>query len=400
MLWRRVLLALAAGVVVGGCSAAAASGPTVLVDYSHDQFASQFMAYFPSRIQVYPGDTVTFKQTWTGEPHTVTFGVPIGEKLAITNDLLDQYGHLPESEVPPDAMEQYLTALQSLPSAESEDGNLAQAIAQPCVVDDGPLPTDPGPCEQRDLPAFTGTETFYNSGVIPFEGRGENRFDLVLSEDIEPGSYLFYCIIHGPFQSGALEVVATDEPVPTAREIGVEAREEISEAAGPMAEYVERARDDGVLVLAGQQHEANFAGLLTESSGVATGQVNEFLPADVTVTAGEPINWQMFGAHSIAFDVPEYFPIIEFAEDGEVTYNNAVNEPAGGAPALPATDQPPQPGPLMVDGGTWDGSGFYSSGTLYSEDYVDFTMRISAPGTYPYACLIHPPMIGTVTVTP
>lgn len=397
MRWAQSLVAVAAGVAIGACSSAADSGPTVLVDYSHDQFASQFMAYFPAQVRVHPGDTVTFKQTWTGEPHTVTFGAELREPLEVTSQLVAQYGNLPEDEVPPDAMEQFLTTLDELPTVEGLD--LAQSYAQPCLVVDGPLPTDPGPCEQRDLPPFTGTETFYNSGVIPFEGRGQNRFDLVLSEDLEPGSYLFYCIVHGPFQTGTLEVVPPDEDVPSSREVGIEALEEIDVAAGPMAEYVERARDDGVLVLAGQQHEGNFAGLLTEPSGVVTGQVNEFLPADVTVGVGEPINWQMFSAHSIAFDVPEYFPIVEFTDDGEVTYNDAVHEPAGSAPP-PPEDEPPPPGPLVVDGGTWDGSGFYSSGTLWSEEYVDFTLRISEPGTYPYACLIHPPMVGTVTVTP
>jgi len=36
---------------------------------------------------------------------------------------------------------------------------------------------------------------------------------------------------------------------------------------------------------------------------------------------------------------------------------------------------------------------------LYSDAYVKYTLRFSTPGTYRYACLIHPPMVGTVTVT-
>src|SRR5204863_331150 len=53
-----------------------------------------------------------------------------------------------------------------------------------------------------------------------------------------------------------------------------------------------------------------------------------------------------------------------------------------------------------VDGGTYDGNGFWSSGLLSSDPYMEYTLRISKPGTYRYACLLHPPMVGTLVVTP
>ena len=390
-----------AGLALAACSSVGAgSVPTVLVDYSHDEFASQFMSFFPKSVEVHAGDTVTFRQTWTGEPHTVTLGTVIGPVLETTVPLLDEYGELPEHEVPPEVMEEYGKAMSTLPPMENEAGEIVQGIMQPCVVATGEIPQGDGPCPDRDLQPFTGTETYYNSGVIPFEGSGQNRFDLRLADTIAPGSYPFFCAIHGPLQSGVLEVVPDDEPVPSPRDIAVRARAEIDEEAGPMEDYFLRARDEGVLVVGGQRHEGNFAGIVTRpQAGMVTGQVNEFLPKDVTVPVGEPVTWRMFGAHSVAFDVPEYFPIVEFADDGTVTYNDAVNEPAGGAPPLPTEDEPPPEGPLVVDGGTWDGSGFYSSGTLWSPEHVEFTLRFSEPGTYPYACLIHPPMVGTVRVT-
>lgn len=383
-----------------GCSMAGASAPTVLVDFSHDEFASQFIAFFPSEVRVHPGDTVTFRQTWTGEPHTVTFGADVTAALEITQPLIAEYGDLPESEIPPEVFEEFDAGMAQLPPIEDEQGNVLQSVAQPCLVERGEVRMDGEPCEVRELGTFDGTEAWFNSGVIPFEGRGQNRFDLTLSEDIAPGRYPFFCAIHGPFQSGVIEVVPPEEPADSPREVSLRAREEIDDAAGPMLEYFERARREGILVLAGQRHEGNFAGLLTRRTGVLFGQINEFVPAEVSVAADEPVTWRMFGAHSIAFDVPEYFPIVEFAEDGTVTYNDAVHEPAGGAPPLPEEDGPPPAGPLAVDGGTWDGDGFYSSGTLWSEEYVEFTLRISSTGTYRYACLIHPPMVGTVTVTP
>jgi len=35
---------------------------------------------------------------------------------------------------------------------------------------------------------------------------------------------------------------------------------------------------------------------------------------------------------------------------------------------------------------------------LRSESYVEYTLRVSTPGTYRFACLIHPPMVGTLRV--
>jgi plastocyanin len=48
-----------------------------------------------------------------------------------------------------------------------------------------------------------------------------------------------------------------------------------------------------------------------------------------------------------------------------------------------------------VDAGRWDGSGFLSSGVQPGGTY---TVTFTRPGTYPYACLIHPRMVGEVVV--
>ena len=79
--------------------------------------------------------------------------------------------------------------------------------------------------------------------------------------------------------------------------------------------------------------------------------------------------------------------------------------PTGGVPEVPESGgrlgagASGKPEPPIVDWGTWDGSGFWWSGVPFSDAYIQDTLRISTPGTYRYACLIHPPMVGTVTVT-
>ncbi|MDX1510916.1 MAG: hypothetical protein R3249_06195, partial [Nitriliruptorales bacterium] len=266
--------------------------------------------------------------------------------------------------------------------------------AQACYAAAGDIPSDGSPCADVDVPRFDGSIDFYNSGVIPFDGPAQNRYELELSSDIAPGLYGFYCAVHGPVQRGTIEVVPADVEIPDPRDVTLRALREIDSEAQGMLEAFEQARDEGVFVAAGSSFRGNFAGL-TPGGYEAGGQINEFLPRDIEADVNEPITWLMFSGHSIAFDVPEYFPIVEFADDGTVMFNEEIDKPAGGSPELPEDD--PE-GPLVIDGGTWDGSGFFSSGTLWSPDHVEYTLRISEPGTYRYACLIHPPMVGTVVV--
>jgi plastocyanin len=378
--------------IAASCSGAAT--PTVFVDYSHDEFSSQFIAYFPSEVKVHPGDTVTFRQTWTGEPHTVTLGGLADEVLSVVGPLLDEYEDVPEEDVPAEAFQAYEEAMSTVPIFwDEETGAVNQTVAQPCYAAADEIPTDGTPCATTKAPVFDGSIDFFNSGVIPFDGAGQNRFELELSPDIAPGTYGFFCIVHGPFQRGTIEVVPLDQEIPEPRDVTLQALREVNNEAEGMLEAFERARDEGVFVAAGSQFQGNFAGLITGAE--ASGQINEFLPRDIDAQVGEPITWLMFSGHSIAFDVPEYYPIVEFGDDGTVNVNEEIHEPAGGSPPLP--EEEPE-GPLVIDGGAWDGSGFFSSGTLWSPEHVEYTLRISEPGTYAYACLIHPPMVGTVRV--
>jgi plastocyanin len=389
-----VVVALATGLV--GC-VPSQSEVTVLVDYSHDEFATQFMRYFPDRTQVHPGDTVTFRQTWTGEPHTVTLGTLVDDVLEVTKPLVEEYGHLPEAEIPPEVMERYFEAESSLPLFWTEEteqtGAVPQTMAQPCLIEQGAVPDDGRPCEVRDLPPFDGTQAYYNSGIIPFEGPGGNRFDLKLAEDIAPGEYHFYCAVHGSIHSGTLEVVPPEQPIPEPGQINARTREQVKETVAPFERVYAVAREEGRFVHAGETHTTYFSGLVHEQ---VHGLLNEFIPRTIDVGVGEPVTWRMFGPHSISFDVPEYFPIVEFLDDGTVRFNEQLEPPAGGAPEVPDDRDPAEP--LVVDGGTYEGSGFWSSGVLWSDAYVEYTLRFSEPGTYRYACLIHPPMVGDIRV--
>jgi len=55
--------------------------------------------------------------------------------------------------------------------------------------------------------------------------------------------------------------------------------------------------------------------------------------------------------------------------------------------------------PTVIDGGTYDGAGFASSGFIQAFDApVPYKITFSTAGTYTYICAIHVDMEGTIKV--
>ena len=295
-----------------------------------------------------------------------------------------------------------------LPSAFDDEDQLAQNVGQPCYLDEGTPPEDPAkPCADDDQrqPAFDGRQSYYNSGVIRYEGERSNTFRVPIADDAELGSFLFYCAIHGLGQRSEVEIVAADADIPDQSEVNREIRSETEEVTTSLGKIFRDAQDDLTAELPGfdEPVKGPFAGL----PGVEHTAINEFVPRSMTVKAGEPITWKMMGSdHTISFDVPKYFPIVEFLEDGTVRINPKMVPAAGDAVPFEPPDEdgegggPPEgDGAVRHDGGTFDGEGFWSSGLIGADPYLEYTMRISKPGTYAYACLLHPPMVGQIKVT-
>jgi plastocyanin len=372
----------------------------VLVDYVHDEVASSFLLYFPQNITLHPGDTVEFRQEWTGEAHSVTMGTMVDEMMAVVGPLIEEYGDQAE-EPPPEVLQRYEAALEGLPWMLSEDPSrlVNQNAAQPCYLEEGGPPEDPGtPCAQEDQvqPAFDGTQSYYNSGFIPYEGPSGNTFTVELADEIEPGVYSYYCNLHGPFQAGTITVVDEDEPIPSAQEVARQAREEIEATARPLVSAYERARSGEIEELFGQPLDPPLAGMVPEDPGVHA-FVSEFIPETVRAKVGQEVAWTFVGGHTVSFQVPSYFSHMTVEDDGTVVLNPEavlpVNSPGYPEPPAEAQDGPPEP--VVVEAGEWDGQEFISSGVFYDGTY---TITFTTPGTYPYACLIHPQMVGAVVV--
>ena len=134
----------------------------------------------------------------------------------------------------------------------------------------------------------------------------------------------------------------------------------------------------------------------------------DFVPADTSIPVGGSVTWNL-SFHTVAFNAPEDArPDVAKDADGTWHFNAKAFAPVGFTPpppppnsggnGPPASDAPPPP-PRNVDGGTFDGTGFYNSGSLQTQNEdVFFKLTFSKAGTYKYICLIHPDMKGTVKV--
>ncbi len=451
-----------ANLVVAGLTACGgSSGGTrqVLVDYSPDEVATFVPADFPEKVVVRPGQTILFKQTWTGEPHTVTGGTSISASLRATTDwlaffngydelhssnptmidpddagdatwpqlvdelrrarpaadanatlaayarLVVEHPTLPPMTSPPDVLVRDVVqtientsneAFEGVPFASTDFNGFKESVARPCFLNKGGPPADDNTActkEQQRQPAFNGRQSFYNSGVLKFEGARGNDFPVRIAKDATPGTYFFYCAIHGAGQSMRVQIAKPNASVPSASDVRHAARREAEASVKPLVRLWEQARKTNHIRFQGQTLDGPFAGIENN----ARVSVLEFVPRRLETKVNEPITWTVMGRHTISFDVPPYAPIIQFRTK-DIRYNPVVMDRAGGAPAPPAENE--EGDVPDYDAGTYDGTGFWSTGLVGSSSSMKLTLRISKPGTYPYACLVHPKMIGQIVVSP
>src|SRR5690349_13249756 len=88
---RRAAVLVFSVVLIGACGGSALKERQVLVDYSSDDVTMFVAQNFPKKVSVVPGQTIVFKQTWTGEPHTVTGGSFVNDILTVGDDLLTMF---------------------------------------------------------------------------------------------------------------------------------------------------------------------------------------------------------------------------------------------------------------------------------------------------------------------
>jgi plastocyanin len=371
-----VALVVVLATPLAACSSGTGNTRTIQVDFNYDEFAGSFIGYFPHEVTVRPGSTVKFHQTWTGAPHTVTFGTAIDENLEPLN------------------RDFFKT---QLPKFFRENKTIGQDAARPCFVKTlDQLPLDHAACKAADRvkPAFDGTYAYYSSGLILPTGPNANSFTLKIAPDTKPGTYAYYCAVHGLGQLGRLTISKT-AAVASQRELNRRARTEAKELAAPvLAEF--RKERKGQTPFAG-----NLAGSGDPTAQAVAAEVNEFTPETIYTNVGSKVSWTFVGNHTISFNVPRFTPLFTTDDDGIVIANDELDQPAGGWPGAP-------PGHLAypaltadnvhLDAGAFDGSGGLKSSGIGFNTGDTYAVTFTKRGTYPFACLIHPGMIGKVVV--
>ena len=390
---------VAAVVVAGsacGTSTSSAGGRQTLVvqvDHKSDEFASTFIHYFPDHVQLHPGDTVKFDQTWTGEPHSVTMGTSVDEFLGIALPAFAKYKS--EAEAPKELVDQINQLQRAQPSmGGNAPGEVVQTAAQPCYLDSGSPPQDGSACPKRAQPAFNGRQTYYNSGFIPYQGVKGNTFTLKLSDDIKPGTYRYYCTLHGADMNGVIEVKPKTESIPPASAVALAAQKDIERFS------VEPRQDlkDAAAGKLPNNWKLPIVGVPTKDVPLS---INEFLPSTIQAKVGEKVTWTFTQDHTISFNVPKYFPIATVGKGWHGHYQPRRLLPVKWPGTPPDRGDPhgdvPIP-PISVDAGSWDGGGgFHSSGSGWAPGDT-YAVTFTKAGTYTYACVLHPPMIGKVVV--
>ena len=321
-------------------TAAAATGPqtyTVVVDGPSTLGAENLVygTYFPQTIKVRPGDSITYDNRSSNDIHTVTFGVK--------EDRSDQ---------PP-------TVLKSRQANPAAFG--------PCFTTQPAKPDLTCPPPTAGTPEYAGTG-YWNSGVImpvalPPEA-GPKTTTVKLATAIAPGQYSVVCVLH-PNMKSTVSVVGSDAERQSPADVAAAADKELGER---------KAQAAGIAVPA-PATVANGAAVVSGWSDKITA-VNRFQPETVAIKAGQTVTWKTASdwmPHTVSFQPP-------------------FKSPAEPNALLPTG---------VKSGGKYAGGESHSGifGPPPDGETDTFTLTFTKAGKYPYLCLLHPGMAGTVEVS-
>jgi plastocyanin len=279
-------------------------------------------------------------------------------------------------------------------------GDANQTAAKPCVVVSGDLPKSGEGCTGASV-AMTGKEAFFNSGFLAPDIQ---TWDLKLAADIAPGSYPYFCLLHGTSMSGTVDVVAKDTTTPTPAQVATQAASERDAQLAKVKDAVAalpEGRIPGLDFITAKPDQV-LAG--SGSPDPAAPLVLEFGPKVVKVPVGGSVTWVFLGPHTVSFNAPQdALNVLSKGADGGYHINARTEAPAGGPGVTPPSGPPPNgppPPPHVTDGGKWDGTGFRSTGFVLSfpPALEAYKVTFTKAGTYGYVCLIHPGMFGSVQV--
>ena len=316
-------------------------------------------AFFPQRLNIRAGDTVTWKMNTEGDPHSIIF--------------TDQP---PEDDVIP---------------VPGEGGSRGDTL----FGGGGPGPSMLNPkilFPTRD--EGTRSEVWRGSGYITsgiMFPKLQQPPDIPLIDSFSlnfdrPGVYPYVCGMHD-FHKGVIVVEeATAEDVPEQDEIDRIARKEIE----PLEEitnslHVIQSSDrvlDKELGPGGTSLYVVAAGM-----GPPDAELTEFFPGNLTIKKGDTVVWVSSRWHSIVFNPGGPFPPMYTPETDDTRRVQMIINPIVTLP--------------VKAGQPFLGEGIYSSGLMgYGQrpGGVGYSLTFEVEGLFRYLCPVHPGMAGTITV--
>jgi plastocyanin len=385
--------ALVATVSAFGRSTGGAQTFTVNVDGKNPRANEAFLAYYPSTVRAHPGDSVVFHMVGNGEPHTVTLGTLVDPAVAAFDKLTpaQKQGTPPKS---------FLLLDGRVPQLFPQGpGDATQSAANPCYLASG-APPRKGACPKTAAPAFSGTQSFYNSGWLDSNA----KWTLHLSSSTAPGTYHFMCLLHREGMSGNLVVVPSSTSVPSPQaQFAAGQKTLAAHEATLQRPLVALRQGKPPIPIAVPGENVVLAGSGNPASSVEAA-ITEFGKAKISIPVGGSVIWYMLGPHTITFNSNRTNDDIRFvAPNGTVHINPKAVSPAGG-PGEPAT--PPKPGkaPItfkVVAKASWDGKGFLNSGVFGNSNppvIEGYQLTFTHAGKYKYICTVHDDMKGEVDV--
>jgi len=346
-------------------SAAAQEPKTVTVLVGGGQDTVDLLSFFPRKVRIHVGDTITWKQN-SDAAHTVSlhgaFPGPGGANL-----FFDPGTTVPGANLP--------------------------VPGRPGVTQLNPLQVYPFPGPEVLDSVYSGGQ-FVSSGRFvgtpPTPGLDRDVFEFSLTFDT-PGTYEYLCLTHVGTMFGTVEVVGATSDVPTAADIEVEGQAQIA-ALTNLTEREKAQRDNSRSEPgpAGNTTWYVMAGNHFFQLGDLRATLLEFLPRDVTVTAGDTIVWGSTGFHSVTFNPappPPPLNLLETLPDGTQAI---INNPLAYDPVKPSA--------------VYDPTKLFNSGNLAQAqpNGTAWTLAFETPGVFEYYCAVHREagMVGTITVLP
>lgn len=293
--------------------------------------------FYPSEVQVRPGDTLRF-ENGSGAipvPHTVTLGTGADVGTDLPPPVAEGVGQVPAV---------WGTCVAQEPLAPEDTD---------CPDGNADFPPDG---DTVDMTAFAG-QGFYNTGIFD----PGQAVVVPIADDAAPGIYSFVCYLHPATMEMSVEVVGQDDAVQTQPDLDAVAQQAIDADLADGREAVSTAD------AADRPSDAVQAGA---EQGAAV--VTRFFPTELTVPAGTTVTWVNEGndPHVVSFggDVgphdPENFAPPTIPPGDDYTGGAAISGVFGGPP-FPSTT---------------------------------YALRFPEAGRYAYLCPIHPGMAGVVNV--